>query len=309
MLSGAVFVVVDNPVYRTTRLFFLPRYFNRIRYTTRAGRSADQIAEQLGKHRSTIYRWLNGIKQRGIRGYLAYFKGCKKGRRRRKTHGHIVQRVLRLRREYRDCCGEKIVYLLSREGITLSLSTVYRILNRYLVLRKKRTAFQGEPVQRATAPRQVVQVDTVDLGEVYAYTAIDTFTREAAIVIRPSLQAQDGKAALAQIAARFGRVALLQTDGGSEFKAECAESLQHHCDQHRIARPYKKNEQAFIEAFNGTIRREEFGHTPFTVEDLALAQQRADTFLEYYHQHRPHLSLGLLTPAQFAQSIAESHLT
>lgn len=275
----------------------------------KAGHKADEIAAQLGKNRATIYRWLRGIRQRGIRGYVGYFKQCKRGRRQRQTHGYLVQRVLSLRRAYRDCCGEKLVYLLSVEGIKLSLSSVYRILKRHLLLRKKRPAFQGAAMQQATHPRQVLQVDTVNLGEVYAYTAIDTFTRQAAIVIRPSLQAADGKRALAQIGARMGRVEVLQTDGGSEFKAECAASMHHHCQQHRIARPYKKNEQAFIEAFNGTLRREEFGHTPFKVEDLPLVQQRADAFLAYYHQRRPHLSLAMQTPAQFVQSISESHLT
>lgn len=275
----------------------------------KAGQRVDDIAVQLGKHRATIYRWLKGIRQRGIRGYLAYFKQCKKGRRQRKTHGYVVQRVLTLRREFRDCCGEKLVYLLGQEQIRLSHSTVYRILKRHLELRKKRRAYQGEPVQQATRPRAVVQVDTLALGEVYAYTAIDTYTRQAAIVIRPSLQAADGKQALAQIAAQLGRSELLQTDGGSEFKAECAQSLHRHCAQHRVARPWKKNEQAFIEAFNGTLRREEFGHTTFRAADLALVQHRADAFLDYYHQRRPHLALGMLTPAQFARSVAESHLT
>lgn len=275
----------------------------------KAGRSAEAIAHQIGKDRATIYRWLKGIRQRGIRGYVNYFKQCKRGRRQRKTHGYIVQRVLSLRRAYRNCCGEKVVYLLSLEGIKLSLSTVYRILKRYLVLGKKRAAYKGEPIQQATRPRQVVQVDTLDLGELYAYSAIDTFTREAVIIIQPSLQACDGKVALAHIAAQLGPVELLQTDGGSEFKAECAQSLYQHCQQHRVARPHKKNEQAFIEAFNGTLRREEFGHTPFRSEDVQLVQQRADAFLDYYHHQRPHLSLAMLTPAQFAQSFSESHLT
>ncbi len=275
----------------------------------RAGHSADEIAEQLGRHRATIYRWLKGIWQRGIRGYVRYYKQCKRGHRQRKTHGAIVQRVLSLRQAYRECCGEKIVDLLRQEGIHLSLSTVYRILKRHVMLRKKRPTFKGESVQRSTKPRQVVQVDTVDLGEVYAYTAVDTFTREAAVVIRPSLQAAEGKIALQQLMAVFGQVELLQTDGGSEFKAECAESLHRYCQRHRISRPYKKNEQAFIEAFNGTLRREELGHTPFHPDDLALVQQRVDAFLDYYHHRRPHLSLHMQTPAQFARSFAELHLT
>jgi len=86
----------------------------------KAGHNADEIAAQLGKHRSTIYWGLKGIRMRGIRGYVTCFKQAKKGRRVRKTHGHVVQRVLRLRREYRDCCGEKIVYLVAQEGIHLS---------------------------------------------------------------------------------------------------------------------------------------------------------------------------------------------
>ena len=268
----------------------------------KAGRTTDQIAEQLGKHRATVYRWFTGIRRRGIRGYLTYFKAAKKGRRIRKTHGYVEQRVLSLRREYRECCGDKLVYLLAQEGISLSRSTVYRLLNKHLTLRKHHRQPQGGPVQQASGPRQVIQLDTLDLGALYAYTAIDTFTREAQLVIRPSLQAEDGRAALERIMALFGRCRVLQTDGGSEFKAECAQAMQRYADQHRIARAYKKNEQAFIEAFNGTLRREEFGHTPFQPSDLALAQQRADAFLEYYHFKRPHMALNMLTPAKFAES-------
>ena len=268
----------------------------------KAGRTTDQIAEQLGKHRATVYRWFTGIRMRGIRGYLTYFKAAKKGRRIRKTHGYVEQRVLSLRREYRECCGDKLVYLLAQEGISLSRSTVYRLLNKHLTLRKHHRQPQGGPVQQASGPRQVIQLDTLDLGTLYAYTAIDTFTREAQLVIRPSLQAEDGRAALERIMALFGRCRVLQTDGGSEFKAECAQAMPRYADQHRIARAYKKNEQAFIEAFNGTLRREEFGHTPFQPSDLALAQQRADAFLEYYHFKRPHMALNMLTPAKFAES-------
>jgi transposase InsO family protein len=267
-----------------------------------AGHKTDEIAAQVGKHRATIYRWFKGIRMRGIRGYLAYFKQAKKGRRVRKTHSYVVQRVLSIRREYRQCCGEKIVYLLAQEGIELSRSTVYRILARHLTLRKHHRQPKGAPVQQATGPRQVIQVDTVDLGEVYAYTAIDTFTREAAIVIRPSLQAVDGRLALEQLMHRFGHVQVLQTDGGSEFKAECAAGMHRWADRHRIARAYKKNEQAFIEAFNGTLRREEFGHIRFQADELDLAQHDADIFLDYYHHRRPHLSLEMQTPAQFAES-------
>ena len=269
------------------------------------GQGADYIASRVGVSRATVYRWLRGIRQRGIKGYMRHYRAAKKGRRVRKTHTYLEQRVLSLRRAYRGCCGQKIVYLLGKEGIDLSLSTVYRILNKHLKLRKHHRTPKGQPVEKAQRPRQVIQMDTVDLGELFAFTAIDTCTREGQVVIRPGLTAQDGKAALEQIMRTFGHCEVLQTDGGSEFEAECAQAIPSFADRHRIARPYKKNEQSFIECFNGTLRREEFGHVSFKESDLVLAQHRADAYLNYYHTQRPHLALGMLTPTQF---ISESHL-
>lgn len=270
------------------------------------GIAVKEIAEEVERDRSTIYRWLNGIGRYGIEGYIRRYRAAKKGRRIRKTHPQLEQRVLRIRREYRNCCGQKIVYLLKQDGIELSLSTVYRILNKHLsTVRKHTRTAKGHPAQRGKESGDVIQMDTVDLGEVYAFTAIDTYTRQAAVLIRPGLTALDGKAALEYIAQVFGKMRVLQTDGGSEFEKECAQAISLYADEHVIARPYKKNDQAFIECFNGTLRREEFGRTPFKAADLALAQQCADDFLDYYHHWRPHLALDMKTPAQF---IAESHL-
>jgi transposase InsO family protein len=267
-----------------------------------AGHTAEYIAGRVGVHRVTVYRWLKGIRMHGIRGYVRYYRKAKKGCRVRKTHPYIEQRVLSLRRAYRDCCGEKLVYLLAQEGIQISRSTVYRILNKHRRLRKHHRRPQGAPLQRAERPRQVIQMDTMDLGAIYAYTAIDTFTREAHVVIRPSLQAEDGRLAMETIMHKFGWCDLLQTDGDSEFKADCQQKIYRYAAHHRIARPYKNNEQAFIESFNSTLRREEFGRTPFKAGDLDLAQQRADAFLDYYHNMRPHMSLNMQTPSQFAES-------
>jgi len=39
-----------------------------------------------------------------------------------------------------------------------------------------------------------------------------------------------------------------------------------------------------------------------SADELALAQQYADEFLDYYHHRSPHLSLDMMSPAQFAES-------
>jgi transposase len=68
------------------------------------------IATRVGVHLSTVYRWLKGIRQRGIRDFLRHYRNAKKGRRQRKAHGYIVQRVLAIRQQHYVCCGAKIIY-------------------------------------------------------------------------------------------------------------------------------------------------------------------------------------------------------
>lgn len=70
--------------------------------------------------------------------------------------------MLAIRHEHHECCGEKIVYWLAKEGIHLSRSTVYRILNKHLQLRAKRRRNTARgPLPQANGPREVIQMDTI----------------------------------------------------------------------------------------------------------------------------------------------------
>jgi transposase InsO family protein len=213
----------------------------------------------------------------------------------------LVKRwVWELREREEQCCGQKIVYFLELEhGIHLSVPKVYEVLRERYVIRSKwkKNRLRG-PVPHATAPRQVVQMDTVMFGGLYAFTAIDIYTREADILIAPALTSAYGRAFLDQaMERRFGGyVALIQTDGGSEFKDSFLAQVSAYCDRHRVARPYKKNEQAYIESFNRTVRKECLGWGHYSAADLPSCRETAEAFLMRYHYHRPHLGLGLRTP-------------
>ena len=278
------------------------------------GVSLETLPAQLGVHRSTVYRWIKGIKKKGIRKFIRDYEHAKRGRKRpRRTHGMVKQRIYRIRKEYRGCCGEKIRYILLRDyGESPSVATIYRILGEQFVLRSKWKKYSKRGfVRRGNSPREVIQTDTVDLGSIYAFTAIDTFTREASVIIRPRLTSSDGKQALKQQLEQFGTIAHIQRDGGSEFKGRWQEHAQKHIPSIRTARPYKKNEQAFIESFNRTLRKECLGHGHYRKKDLNRVQHAVNTFLHYYHTKRPHLSLHMQTPKEFAAAHAAgmSHLT
>lgn len=268
-----------------------------------AGVHVDKISSKVERHRATIYRWLKGIRLHGIRAFLRHYQNAKKGRRqRRKTHGAVKALIYEIRTKYHNCCGEKIRYWLKvLHNMTVSVSTIYRVLGEKYQLRYKyKKNIKRGPVPTAQKPRQVLQVDTVDLGDLYAYTAVDIYTREAAVIIRPSLESRDGAHALKeQMNSLFGHVELIQRDGGPEFEKDWEPVAQKYCTTIRTSRPYKKNEQAYIESFNRSLRKECVGWHSYKKSQRNTLQAKVDLWIQYYNHERPHLSLNLATPKAY----------
>lgn len=268
------------------------------------GISPEDIPVQLGIHRSTIYRWKKKLEQLGINEFKRRYRVAKKGRRQpQKTNTITKCRIYSIRSEYKNCCGEKIKYLLKRDYDTdIAISTIYKILREKYQLRSKWKKYSKRGfVRKGAQPREVIQTDTVDFGDIFAFTAIDTYTKEVSVIIRPTLTAHDGACALRDQLMAFDRIDHIQRDGGSEFKKEWQEYATQHIPSIRTARPYKKNEQAFIERFNGILRKECLGYAKYKKHDLERIQERVNEYLAYYHTKRPHLSLDMKTPHEFAQ--------
>lgn len=260
------------------------------------------IAERLEVHRETVHLWTLGIRSHplGLIGFLEDYKKAKKGeRRKRKIDGLLKVRIWGLREENRGCCGQKIKkYLKEQYGITLGIKAIYKILGEKYELRSKwKKNIKRGQVPRAFKPREVIQMDSVDFGEVFAFTGVDIFTKEAEVKLYPSLTATDGLSFLTySFDKRFKHTDLLQTDGGSEFKAEFRLNVFKYADRHRYSRPYKKNEQSYIESFNRSLRKECLGWNKYKPKDLLVLQSEVDSYMNYYHDKRAHISLDLKTP-------------
>jgi len=263
-----------------------------------AGLSADEVALKISRHRATVFRWFFGIRLKGIQKFARDYHYAKKGHRHRKTNPVIKDRIYKIRKEFHDCCGEKIQYWYhKRFGEDIGITTIYRILGEKYILRSKykHNTVRG-PVPKAEKPRAVIQTDTVDFGQLFAYTAIDICTREAWVVIQDKLNSHAGAEALKQHFIYFNQTELLQRDGGPEFKLEWEAVAQNYCKRLRTARPYKKNEQAYIESFNRTLRKECLGWYKYKKADFYRIRQKVLQFLDFYNNRRPHLSLNLATP-------------
>ncbi len=260
-----------------------------------------RIAERLGKHRETIHIWIKNVERYGLLPFLKRYEHAKKGERKRRQVDPIVKRfVWKIREREFHCCGQKIQYFLEREhGIHLSVPKIYEILaEKYVIRSKWKKNKERGLIPKASVPREVVQMDSIDFGDIYAFTAIDTFTREADILLTPELTARQGTAFLFHsMRRRFdGHVHLIQTDGGPEFKADFLTNVPLFCDRHRVARPYRKNEQSYIESFNRTVRKECLGWNKYRLRDLEECTEMVESFLKRYHYHRPHMGLGMRPP-------------
>lgn len=260
-----------------------------------------RIARDIGKNRDTIRLWIKGIKYYGLREFLERYEMAKTGSRTPRRANPVVKEwVYQIREREADCCGQKIQYFLREEHqLHLGVTKIYEILAQKYKLRSKwKKNKQRGPVPHPGKPREVVQMDTIDFGGMFAFTAIDCFTREADILVAPELTSRYGYQFLKQsMARRFDdHVELLQTDGGPEFKDQFTDHVWEYCDRHRVSRPYKKNEQSFIESFNRTVRKECLGWTNYKPNQLPDCMEMIESFLDRYHYHRPHMGLGMKPP-------------
>jgi transposase InsO family protein len=266
------------------------------------GISQVRVAERLAISRRTVIRWEQAIREHGsVSAFLAYYQKAKAGpRQKRKRDQVLKQRIWALREKYRHCCGQKLQYFLRQDhGIEVGVTTIYKVLAEKYQLRSRGRRNQSRgPIPAAQAPRQVVQMDTVNFGQVFAFTAIDIFSKESAVLLRPTLEAEDAQAFLhACMPGRFsGFVDLIQTDGGPEFKGRFLQDVALYCASHRIARPYKKNEQSFVESFNRSLRRECLGWAKYRPAQIPQLTHEVEDWLIYYHFQRPHLGLGMRPP-------------
>jgi len=268
-----------------------------------AGMPKSHIASKIGVQRETVHLWIKDILAYGLIEFLDRYSKAKKVQRvKRQIDPILKRRVWEIRDREFDCCGQKIKYFLEKEyGSSPAVSKIYEILGeKYKLKSKWKTNQKRGVVPHAVKPREVIQMDSIDFGGIFAFTAVDIFSKEADVILAPELTSYYGAVFLDTcMIRRFSSHSdLIQADGGHEFKDKFKAKVYNYTDRFRISAPYKKNEQSYIESFNRTVRKECLGWSKYNPHQIPELTQIVNQFLDRYHYHRPHLGLGLKPPLE-----------
>ena len=136
---------------------------------------------------------------------------------------------------------------------------------------------------------------------------VDDFTREClALVADTSLSGRRVARELDIVVEQRGKPKLIVSDNGTELTSTAILKWSAEADVawHYI-QPSKPIQNAFVESFNGRLRDECLNETLFS--SLAHARELIAAWQADYNGHRPHTSLGGLTPAEFAARSTKGH--
>lgn len=242
---------------------------------------------------------------------LKLSRTAKRHQSKRSDDPAFIERLKDLAAERPRWGYRQLMRKLKREGIKMNpkkFRRIYREQNLSIKMRKKsklRTQ-PRVPIQAPVRPNERWSMDFVSdrIGpsgrRFRVLTVIDELTR-GCVALYADFSIPGFK--VAQVLERIGELPQsIRIDNDSEFTGQAmdqwANAKQVKLD---FIRPGKPNDNAFIESFNGKFRNECLNENWFlSLEDArrTIGEWRVD-----YNEHRPHSSLGGLTPKEFAAQL------
>lgn len=228
----------------------------------------------------------------------------------------LVALVLEVRRTLKRCAEVVWHHLTTVLEVSVSLSSVRRILRRnhcFDGARKNRVRPDNPRRPRPTRPGELVQTDTIHHVDplsgrrMYIYTVIDLYTRMAHAVV--ASKCLPGLAAQAVLSAQRSwgfRVAMVQADNGPEYGRYFEQVLKSKGMAVRHSRLQRPNDNAHIERFNRTIQTECIGYYWRRSVPLPRLQAKIDTYISFYNTGRVHLGIQMRAPIQMLDVLQRS---
>ena len=222
--------------------------------------------------------------------------------------------IIKYSEKYSAFGYQKIAYMLRKDGIKISKKFVQKVRCQsclQVMTRKPRTVRQGLSTGLPTKAMHKNHVWCWDFmfdktqrgGGIKIFNLIDEYTREChAIHIDRALKAEDVKMVLLEAIEQHGAPEFIRSDSGSEFIARPIQEFLKEMEIKSIyIAPGNPWQNGFAESFNSKFRAE------FLERELMYTLMEARVLAEdwriFYNETRPHRSLEMLTPKEFAESL------
>jgi putative transposase len=206
--------------------------------------------------------------------------------------------------------GQDMFYKrIRREGIIWNhkrISRVYKLmgLNKKKRSRKRIPARVKQPLVVPTAPNQTWSMDfmadrLMNGRRFRVLNIIDDYNREI-LRIEPYFSITSSRviSVIERLTKENKKPLAIRVDNGPEFIAEV---LKQWCDDNEIRlqfiQPGRPMQNGFVERFNRSYRQDVLDANLFA--NLTEVKMLSDEFEEDYNYHRPHESLGDLTPVEY----------
>ena len=286
-----------------------------IRWLGAHGGELRTTARHFGYAPSTVARWAERFYAGGVAALVDKSHRPKKVRR-PSTPSAVVIRIRDLREQYPRWGREKLRILLEREGLFVSAKTIDRTLARLRArgeLREPKVVRKAHQLRLRTLSRMrrpsalvvdrpgYLQIDTQELhkGGPFTYAAIDHLTRKRVVVAARRNTAAEGARFLERAVGAFPfPIWAVQTDGGSEYMAEFAQTAAALGITQYVNRPNYPQGQGRVERsfLTDDLEFHQVEDLPSSVAEL---QVRLAAWNHVYEEIRPHAALGYLTPNAF----------
>lgn len=286
------------------------------------GQNISLTARRFGLTRYTVRQWQKRFKQIGLLGLNDRSRRPKRLRE-PTTPWLTVATVEKLRKKYPAWSKYKLRAILIKQGITVSASTIGRILKRRGLIdkrasRKRQKAALRPKVRfprgfKVSVPGDMVQMDTkhvnlIEGRKLYQFTAIDVLTKTRTLRYYPSLSSRHGADFLNYCQEQFPfAIKAVQTDNGPEFLKDFRRFCETKGLPHYYIDPHTPKQNTYVENSHGSDEKE-FYRQGVVVSSPELMQTRLKEWEQTWNQVRPHEALDYLTPQEYLEKWQQGRL-
>ena len=267
------------------------------------GYSKAEVARRFGVDSSTVSKWARKAEKYGYHPIPTLSSRPK--HHPKELSGDLVWKIFGQRVKSKRC-AEVMHQELKNDGVTVSLSSVKRVLDRAGLTEKRSPWKRYHPhVDRPLPknPGDLVEMDTIHImvdkkKRIYVFVLIDVCSRWVYVKAYEHMNSLQMLRFVreAQRAAPF-HFSVLQSDHGPGFGKLFVSRIK---KSHRYTRIGKPNDNAHVERFNRTLQEECTDKVMRTVPALNRALKE---YVRHYNNTRPHMGIAFQTPIQLIKCV------